>query len=645
MVDATQPSPPTPSNDLPKCRLILRGKKSTEVLNVDRYGTEVKPESQLQSAMSAFYVRSEDGSKLAIHSGTAVEIVDTSIDGGYQKVLLPGTSAVQTCHFSPKTTKILTWERNVGLKIFSVADGNFLKGLSLKMIRREAWPNVQWTHDEKYFFYLANNEVHVYDCSTDLSAPNFKFRCEGIASFSLAPTSYDFTSFVPQKKGKPARFSAHRFQPSGADQSSQFLGVCSKSMFNAEECTIKWSPTSHAALVLTHTSVDTSGASYYGSTNLFLFLMDSVKEPVINTPLAKEGPVLDVAWCPDASKPPCFAALSGKMPAQGCLHHGNTAEPLFLFGEAHRNTISWSPHGRFLCLAGFGNLAGGMDFWDRNKLKKLNSQTITSARVVVGYDWSPDSRLFCVSTTAPRMNVDNGIAIYKYDGDGPTKTMDVDTLYEASWIKASEDLYPNRAATPLKKKKKQQQKRDESSLGNDIATNSKVAAAPTPVGRYIPPSARGRQGGGMSLADRMRAEKEAKMASSGAPRRITKNERSKMMGSKVPGATPVLTPAQEKELKAKKAAEKKEKARLKKEAEEEAKRKAEEEEKLAKIKAQKELENANRADPAKRTKKINKLLRQIDELKSKDPSDLNEDQKKKLAAEEDLRSELAKLSI
>ena len=149
----------------------------------------------------------------------------------------------------------------------------------------------------------------------------------------------------------------------------------------------------------------------------------------------------------------------------------------------------------------------------------------------------------------------------------------------------------------------------------------------------------------MSLADRMRAEKEAKMASSGAPRRITKNERSKMMGSKVPGATPVLTPAQEKELKAKKAAEKKEKARLKKEAEEEAKRKAEEEEKLAKIKAQKELENANRADPAKRTKKINKLLRQIDELKSKDPSDLNEDQKKKLAAEEDLRSELAKLSI
>jgi translation initiation factor 2A len=41
------------------------------------------------------------------------------------------------------------------------------------------------------------------------------------------------------------------------------------------------------------------------------------------------------------------------------------AEPVFEFGEAHRNTISWSPHGRFLCMAGFGNLAGDMDFWDR----------------------------------------------------------------------------------------------------------------------------------------------------------------------------------------------------------------------------------------------------------------------------------------
>lgn len=47
------------------------------------------------------------------------------------------------------------------------------------------------------------------------------------------------------------------------------------------------------------------------------------------------------------------------------LCHPCQADPVFTFGEAHRNTISWSPHGRFVCLAGFGNLAGDMDFWDR----------------------------------------------------------------------------------------------------------------------------------------------------------------------------------------------------------------------------------------------------------------------------------------
>ena len=53
------------------------------------------------------------------------------------------------------------------------------------------------------------------------------------------------------------------------------------------------------------------------------------------------------------------------------------AEPVMSFGSAHRNTISWSPHGRFVVLAGFGNLSGGMDFWDRNKKKKLGSTNTT----------------------------------------------------------------------------------------------------------------------------------------------------------------------------------------------------------------------------------------------------------------------------
>jgi len=190
----------------------------------------------------------------------------------------------------------------------------------------------------------------------------------------------------------------------------------------------------------------------------------------------------------------------------------------------------------------------------------------------------------------------------------------------------------------VKKKKKQALNAEE----------KQETAAPKTVGRYVPPSARGRSGG-MSLADRMRAEKEAKSASSGAPRKVNKNEGAKMMGAasgkNVPVGMSADASAYEKEKKAKKAAEKKERARLKKLEEEKAAKEAAEAEALAQKEAQKALELANKNDPVKRAKKINKILKQIDELKKKPADSLNDDQKQKLGTEDALREELANLSL
>lgn len=654
----------TPTSSLPPCKLIVRGKQNTQIYNVTKSsasaseGINTSPltltstSTLVDGAASPFYVRSSDGAKVAVMkpgSGIEIHFMKGAVNCDAEIISCQDSANVQTACFSPLGNYLLTWERNNGIKIWCTAGksntgGKCLKQLNLKMIRKESWPNVQWTHDEKYMFHIVTNEIHVYDLGKDpdIGVPTYRFRIETIVSFQLAPSTsepgmYHFTSFCPEKKGKPAKISGHAFNPLNLQGTENtFSTICSKSVFQAEECTIKWSPTGHAALAVTQTSVDTSGDSYYGSTGLYLLHMLKCKEQVINVPLAKSGVVLDTAWSPDETKP-CFVVISGRMPAQACLHHGSSADPLFLFGEAHRNTISWSKHGRFLCLAGLGNLAGGMDFWDKNKLKKMNSQPITAVKTVVGFDWSPDSRMFVVSTTAPRMNVDNGLAVYKYNGDGPLATMDIGTLYEVNWIPSNKSDYPDRPATPVKKKKN---KNGEQSSSPD---NGAVAAAPAPVGRYVPPSARGRTGG-MSLADRMRAEKDAKMASSGAPRKITRSEGAKMRGTNAPVGM-ALTPAKEKELKAKKAAEKKEKARLKKEAEAAALKKAQEEEEARLLKAQQELEAANRNDPVKRTKKINKILKQIKMLKEKDPSTLNDDQKQKLAQEDALLAELETLKI
>jgi hypothetical protein len=44
---------------------------------------------------------------------------------------------------------------------------------------------------------------------------------------------------------------------------------------------------------------------------------------------------------------------------------------VFDFGTGSRNTVAWAPHGRFLVLGGFGNIAGHIELWDNNKKKQL----------------------------------------------------------------------------------------------------------------------------------------------------------------------------------------------------------------------------------------------------------------------------------
>lgn len=68
-----------------------------------------------------------------------------------------------------------------------------------------------------------------------------------------------------------------------------------------------------------------------------------------------------------------FVVAAGTMPCH-CTLMDSTGAPLYQYGAAHRNTISWSPHGRFLCLAGFGNLAGEMDFYDTLRSKKIGNK-------------------------------------------------------------------------------------------------------------------------------------------------------------------------------------------------------------------------------------------------------------------------------
>ena len=95
-----------------------------------------------------------------------------------------------------------------------------------------------------------------------------------------------------------------------------------------------------------------------------------------------------------------------------------------------RNTILFSPHARFVLVAGFGNLQGKIDVYDRQAgMRKI--VTIESSNPSI-CEWSPDGRHILTATTSPRLRVENGIMIWHYTGELMYKA-DFEELYHVCW--------------------------------------------------------------------------------------------------------------------------------------------------------------------------------------------------------------------
>lgn len=746
------------------CRLLLRSKGSVELFTLPDTSSSSttagattpapKGGTVLHSGRSTFHVLCPGGRRAFVHD-PSVGVVRCDLDPSTSDTatatasapataFLPGTAAVQLCRPSPLGTYLVTWERPSptlpeNLRVWSAETGSMVKGFSCK---KATLNTLQWTHDEELVFHMVTNEIHVHDAAT--FERTGRVRCQSVTSFSLPERKglpnnvippkegrYVLTTFAAGAKGKPARVDLIRYPDrAGRESSSTVDGVsvpsgptlACKTLFNAEEVGVKWSPRADACLALASTAVDATGESYYGSSHLFLFLECDRKDPtkgsVIQVPLPAEStktekgivPIVECGWVPNPTVTGVvpFGVISGRMPALASLHHGQTGDPTFLLGRAHRNTMDVSPHGRFVVCGGYGNLAGGMDFWDRNKGKKIprhvvlpdsgggsgdaaasyvtikdaSDLTVTSSSPVVGHQWSPDGRTYVTACTSPRMNVDNGVTLYRYDGsrvDESTLPWDnekyrPDRLVAAEFVPAPfpEDdsayyYYDDRPQSPAPRSRYTELKgkdADDALARLQAADAAKARAggkapfgpgwgvratrgAYVPPGArksggggggggsYVPPGARAGRGSGSSLAERMRKEREGGAAAVSGVK--VQAGRSGPVGSaSVVGGEAAPNPDQKS-----KSAVRREKQRLAKEkadreAEEAERRKAEEE----KAKAE-----ANRTDPAKRSKKIKKVLKQIDEIKAKRDggTELNEDQVAKLATEEELRKELAEL--
>jgi translation initiation factor 2A len=166
------------------------------------------------------------------------------------------------------------------------------------------------------------------------------------------------------------------------------------------------------------------------------------------------------------------------MPAKTTIFNAK-AQATHNFPLAPRNTILFSPHGRFVLVAGFGNLAGQMDIYDLEKnYTKVCTIEASNASVC---EWSPDGTHILTATTSPRLRVDNGVRIW-HVGGGVMYNEDMNELYHVTWRPQSTTIHPlpadplNLVPTPHP---------------SALEYLGKKKAPSKPVGAYRPPGARG----------------------------------------------------------------------------------------------------------------------------------------------------------
>ncbi|KAI9825375.1 MAG: hypothetical protein M1819_000541 [Sarea resinae] len=429
-----------------------------------------RPEGNLRCC-----VYSPCGRYFAWASPEKVTVIDASV--GHVITTLPAENVFEL-GFSPLGTFIITWQRSS-----KDEEGNAVKNLKVWRVIEEGVPdeehrvvgrfvqksqtgwNLQYTYDEEFCARVVTNEVQFYR-SGDLGTVWNKLRVEGVADFALSPgKNHSVAVFVPERKGQPAAVKVFNV-PQFTTPASQ------KTFFKGDKVQLKWNDLGTSLIVLAQTEVDKTGKSYYGETNLYLLSANGGFDSRIQ--LDKEGPIHDVTWSPNSKE---FGVVYGYMPAKATIFNAR-AVVTHNFALAPRNTILFSPHGRFVLVAGFGNLAGQMDIYDLEKdYKKICTIEASNASVC---EWSPDGKHILTATTSPRLRVDNGVRIW-HVGGAIQYNEELTELYDVCWRPQSTLQHPiENPFHPLP-----------TPHVSALAYLGTVKTPSKPAGAYRPPGARG----------------------------------------------------------------------------------------------------------------------------------------------------------
>lgn len=435
---------------------------------------DYEPVKSFESAASSFnrdYKYSPDGRLYAYITPACVYIHYAENAELLRELPLPNIVDVS---FSPRGTYISTWERIVklendeqhkNLRVFSVSSGDEL--ISFTQKTNTGW-ELQFTISESHAIRLVGQELQVFHPAEWSKGVVDKLKVEGVTTISLSPgLNPSVAVFVAGKNGQPANIRIYSLLALSK------VPTCQKATFRAEHAQFKWNTIGTQVLALVRTDVDQTNKSYYGETRLYLLSSAGNFDCHVAPP--KEGPIHDFAWSPNSKE---FGVVCGFTPTKTVLYDSRV-KVLYDFGTAPQNFIAFNPQARLIALAGFGNMSGKINVYDRRTFEKI---TTVDAPNTTFFEWSPCGRFMLTATLSPRLRVDNCVKIWYCTGQLLHVQL-LDELYQASWRPIPVDsVGPFPQVIPPAPMAN-------ASVALFIAGSKPVPAKP--VGAYRPPGARG----------------------------------------------------------------------------------------------------------------------------------------------------------
>jgi translation initiation factor 2A len=420
---------------------------------------------------------------------THLNVIDTITGHLLFKIDIPDVFEI---NISPLGNYITTWSKlikdsndpsiylkNVNLIHLDILNKNYKILNSFLNKTQNGWIP-QFTADESIICFLKNSSSlnffkispTNFDSSKPLNILDLK-EFGKIQDFQLSTgKNPSIAVFLPAQKGNPAFIKVFSL-------TNLKNPVSQKQFFKGESCSFQWNSLGTSLLALVSTDVDSTNKSYYGETQLYLLDISGLFVQKINLP--NEGPIHEITWSPTSRE---FAVIYGYMPAITTFFdsRGNSIHSL---PKASRNTILYSPHAKYILVAGFGNLPGDIDILDRqNKFNKIISFQASNTSVC---KWSPDGRFILTATTSPRLRVDNSIKIWYFNGS-LVYFKAFNELNNVDWRYQPLSDFP---PISVSKADKLDCEPDKSAIEYlEIQAKKKKSTGPVKTGAYRPPHAR-----------------------------------------------------------------------------------------------------------------------------------------------------------